>query len=970
MFKDSEIRVVSLAGITTAFSNMNALAIFSLAATISSLFIHVCCSVGFAQDVYYYNVSEASLTTPESLCSSALLPEASNQPADANPTLSPAVSSDGAIYMAHNSINERCLENRVIMDRDGPGQVEVYRFNYSFESGGQTYRTTVIFVLLDVNDNSPQFNPSPERQLYSVNENSPLNTVVATISATDDDKGLNGAVRYSLVGCDSVFAIGRVSGNITVQGMIDYEAHQSFDCSVTASDSSIDSPLSSTANFTIRVNNINDNAPHCIDLQPVYNVMENQDTRQRQSICKLDDSDGNSNCMSLNASVDYSDRFGVTLAGCFLFVDFLTPLNREDIANYSLVFRVNDNGNPQQTGVIEVYLVVLDVNDNPPMCSALQKIHVRETTVGKVGEVNCSDRDPSSILEYSLSSVRRGSKQLPDGSISLGNSGEILVNDPTAIDYEAVGEKTVTLSFSVSDGNHTTQSSVVFDIVNEDDNPPVFEMSDYQFTIPENRPRNSSVGTVKAHDADGAPYNMVRYSLHADNTESFYIDPDSGEITTRKVLDAELAPRFQFEVHAKGIAPSRQSGSTNVEVKVLNLIDSCPYFGMPVSFNISQSDAIIGFMFGTLVATDPDGTVNDQISYRLEGEPPYVAVDEDSGKLCLKSEVNSSHIGMRQDFIAIATSSKSFCINQLANTTVSLTVLQLVPSTPSLPLFVYVIIGCVVPLVLIIGIFLICIVCCCCARRQKVFTDTYPISSSPPPGSPAVELKKHKSILKSYSETTDSEDMRQRNSVRFVEVINKNDIHFFDKEAPPSSPGLSNGHVNHKELEDIDSPQPMSPSSGVGFEEDSQSLTSDSSIQKYPIEVDNNINQGYEMDLPPEGYRPPTPPRRRSAEEHLPFAFPSAYQPPPNILPPSTFTRYYSPDNRAWFNAERDMVQLSTSPHRSRPYYPESGTSATASDDRDSLSDNFSVLTEPGTDVAFGPMESLMSRIHQTQQNR
>ena len=54
----------------------------------------------------------------------------------------------------------------------------------------------VTVVLRDVNDNRPVFSQSTYRA--SVNENTPVGTTVAIVSATDGDSGTNGEVTYSL----------------------------------------------------------------------------------------------------------------------------------------------------------------------------------------------------------------------------------------------------------------------------------------------------------------------------------------------------------------------------------------------------------------------------------------------------------------------------------------------------------------------------------------------------------------------------------------------------------------------------------------------------------------------------------------------------------------------------------------------------------------------------------------------------
>ena len=166
--------------------------------------------------------------------------------------------------------------------------------------------------------------------------------------------------------------------------------------------------------------------------------------------------------------------------------------------------------------------------------------------------------------------------------------------------------------------------------------------------------------------------------------------------------------------------------------------------------------------------------------------------------------------------MAIVSSTKPSCSGGERTYTV-LRILRFDPVVGKAPPSWHIIVVAVEGLLLVIFVIIIFIigVCCCCVKRQKSITYTYPTTNSPAPTSP-LELKKHKSILKPCpSESPDSEDSQQKNSVHFVEVMSTDDI---GREAPP--------------LSDLDSREPMhESSSSVGaFEEDSQSLTSNSSF--------------------------------------------------------------------------------------------------------------------------------------------
>ena len=63
--------------------------------------------------------------------------------------------------------------------------------------GGSPHKSATVLIhvtVLDANDNAPVFSQAVYRA--SIPENSPLDTVVITVQATDADEGLNGEVKY------------------------------------------------------------------------------------------------------------------------------------------------------------------------------------------------------------------------------------------------------------------------------------------------------------------------------------------------------------------------------------------------------------------------------------------------------------------------------------------------------------------------------------------------------------------------------------------------------------------------------------------------------------------------------------------------------------------------------------------------------------------------------------------------------
>ena len=81
------------------------------------------------------------------------------------------------------------------------------------------------------------------------------------MAAIDPDSPINANVRYSIADAETHFRIDEVTGQIIVSGALDRETVPSYSFKVVATDSSPFLPLSSTADVTITVTDVNDHRP-------------------------------------------------------------------------------------------------------------------------------------------------------------------------------------------------------------------------------------------------------------------------------------------------------------------------------------------------------------------------------------------------------------------------------------------------------------------------------------------------------------------------------------------------------------------------------------------------------------------------------------------------------------------------------------------------------------------------------------
>lgn len=160
-------------------------------------------------------------------------------------------------------------------------------------------------------------------------------------------------------------------------------------------------------------------------------------------------------------------------------------------------------------------------------------------------------------------------------------------------------------------------------VINLNDNSPVFSSSHYDVAVNENSPKGSHVVTVSAKDLDSEDYGKVTYSLTGENSENFIISSDTGEIIVgnEEFLDHEVLNETTIQVVATDGAPEdiRRSASVPIRIQILDINDNKPIFNQSV-YNASvvenvRSNPPVPIL--QVHASDNDAGINGNIHYKI-----------------------------------------------------------------------------------------------------------------------------------------------------------------------------------------------------------------------------------------------------------------------------------------------------------------------------------------------------------------
>lgn len=215
---------------------------------------------------------------------------------------------------------------------------------------------TVEVTVLDINDHSPQFQSSS--YTADISEDVPIGSLVLEVKATDLDHGPNSQVMYFLSrGTKSMFIIDENTGRIITAAPLDRERTSSYTFEVCATDSSPANPRNSTAQVTVYIQDVNDNAPYFVQDPLIVNISAGGvSSRRVLATMRAEDKD-----FGANGSVFY--RFanparGFTINSLTGDIQATEKLEALTQSQRTLIVQAMDQGNPAQSslGVVVIYI--------------------------------------------------------------------------------------------------------------------------------------------------------------------------------------------------------------------------------------------------------------------------------------------------------------------------------------------------------------------------------------------------------------------------------------------------------------------------------------------------------------------------------------------------------------------------------------------------------------------------------------
>ncbi|KAM6981263.1 cadherin EGF LAG seven-pass G-type receptor 2 [Aplochiton taeniatus] len=498
-------------------------------------------------------------------------------------------------------------------------QVEAYMLlveanDQGRDPGPRSATATVHIVVEDDNDNAPQF--SEKRYVVQVPEDMTPNTEILQVTATDQDRGSNAVVHFSIMSGNTrgQFYIDAQTGNMDLVSQLDYEANKEYTLRIRAQDGGRP-PLSNISGLvTVQVLDVNDNAPIFVSTPFQATVLENVPVGYSIIHIQAVDADSGDNSRLEYRLTETTPNFPFSINNSTGWIVVGAELDRESVDFYNFGVEARDHGRPVMSSSASVSMTILDVNDNNPEFT--QKAYYmrlnEDAAVGtSVVTVSAVDQDINSVVTYQISSGNTRNRF----SIT-SQSGGGLITLALPLDYKL--ERQYVLSVTASDGTRFDTAKVFVNVTDANTHRPVFQSSHYTVNINEDRPTGTTVVIISATDEDTGENARITYFMD-DSIPQFDIDPDTGAVTTQTELDYEDQVSYTLAITAKDNGIPQKSDTTYLEILVNDVNDNSPRFLRDHYLGSVMEDVPVFTSVVQVSATDRDSGLNGRVFYTFQG---------------------------------------------------------------------------------------------------------------------------------------------------------------------------------------------------------------------------------------------------------------------------------------------------------------------------------------------------------------
>ena len=457
--------------------------------------------------------------------------------------------------------------------------------------------------------------------------------------------------RFEKISGSTDFLIDFDTGELKLARELDREVTSTYSVTVKGIDQGSPQLDSDPLIIQITVLDINDNTP-VFDTPLVTNISIPEDTLVDTSIAQYFASDPD---FGENGTITF------TLIGSSLFritpvtgvVEVSQILDRETLDFVQLTITISDNGTPQRTKQINLFIYITDINDNPPVfdISIDATLFIREDTV--IGQIILNTPATDQDIDTNMELTYRLVDSNPiTGLTTFGMNGETadLYVAIANTDRETISHYVLKIE-ALDNGipSLTANLTISLTITDFNDNPPLLTLDTYAISISESAPVSSSIYRFYATDRDIGVNKEFEFSIQNGDSANFSVNTTNGELITLNTFDFEVASRYAFTIVVTDKGTPLLTTQDTVDVLIVDSNDNPPILtdtkyskGLLEDFNTGATI----FIFN---ATDRDSGLFGEIQFELLGIFSGFVVDLENG-IMSSTGLFTGQVGRTFDF--------------------------------------------------------------------------------------------------------------------------------------------------------------------------------------------------------------------------------------------------------------------------------------------------------------------------------
>ncbi|XP_056238331.1 protocadherin alpha-8-like isoform X15 [Seriola aureovittata] len=282
---------------------------------------------------------------------------------------------------------------------------------------------------------------------------------------------------------------------------------------------------------------------------------------------------------------------------------------------------------------LEIHYVtveILDINDHSPVFPEKEKrLEISESALAgarfQLQAARDSDVGQFSIQQYKLSHNDYFRVEVKDRGEDRKVPFLVLQKQ---LDRETAGKHKLRLT--AVDGGKPAKSGnieIIVDVLDVNDNSPVFNKELYSATLNENVPVGTVVIQVNATDLDQGANGEIIYSfgneVDSKLMDLFSIDANTGEIQVTGPIDFEKSRIYEIDIQASDKGPAPLTTDKSVLITVIDVNDNAPEIEVTSFSSSIKEDSKIGTTVALISVSDLDSGINGKVICTINEDVPF-----------------------------------------------------------------------------------------------------------------------------------------------------------------------------------------------------------------------------------------------------------------------------------------------------------------------------------------------------------